>query len=601
MSFSFEFSQQHVHGFPLRMTLLAFSLSFSLTASPLRAQDSHPPPVRLPGTELHLLTSSHVDQTYQIQVALPDGYADTDSSFPVLYLLDADRSFGMATDIARWLAWADEIPDVIVVGVAYGEGMEAWWQKRSRDYTQSPDRGRPWGEWPLAGGADAFADFLQNELFPFVEGRFRTVAGDRTVLGISFGGLFGAHVLFTRPELFQRYLILSPALAWDNRRVFEEEATYGRGHRSLHATVYTAVGSLDNEQKVLAPWRDFVAQVEGRRYEGLSLTAKVFQGETHISVFPVALAPGLKTLFSAASAQSSPADLLTPRYNFGATVHEGRIYAVGGTIAPAPPEWSWPGTPESSAPATASIEAYEPETNTWTDVARLSSPRTHASACTLDGLIYVVGGAPQERVAPLGIVEAYDPATGEWTRKADLPTPRMNVACVAHGGKLLAIGGQVHNGVATVEEYDPATDSWRPLPDMPTPRAHLVAEEVNGRILAIGGAILEGVQGVVEEYDPVTEQWWSRASMPTPRTSLAAAVLDGRLYVIGGSLEPGGRGVTTVEVYDPATDSWPTSTGLAAPRAALAAVTLGNRIYAIGGATGPWPFEPLTTMQILGR
>lgn len=517
MRCSLEFSQQHVHGFSLRMTLLAFSLSLSLTGSPLQAQDSRPPPVRLPGTELHLLPSSHVDQTYQIQVALPDGYADIDGSFPVLYVLDADRSFGMVTDIARWLAWADEIPDVIVVGVAYGEGMEAWWQKRSRDYTQSPDRGRLWE------------------------------------------------------------------------------------HRSLRATVYTAVGSLDNERKVLAPWRDFVAQVEGRRFEGLSLTAKVFQGETHISVFPVGLVPGLRTVFSAPSAQSPPADLLTPRYNFHATVCEGRIYAVGGTMAPAPPESTWPGTPENSAPATASIEAYESETNTWSEVARLSSPRTHAAACTLDGLIYVVGGAPQERVAPLGIVEAYDPVTGEWTRKADLPTPRMNVACVVHAGRLLAIGGQIHDGVATVEEYDPATDSWRTLPDMPTPRAHLVAEEVNGRILAIGGATLEGVQGVVEEYDPVKERWRSRASMPTPRTSLSAAVLDGRLYVIGGSLEPGGRGVTTVEVYDPATDSWSTSTGLSAPRVALTAVRLGDRIYVMGGAVGPWPYEPLATVEVLSR
>jgi uncharacterized protein len=166
-----------------------------------------------------------VDQTYHIQVALPDAYADGTRSFPVVYVLDAERSFGMAADVARWLRFERVLPDVIVVGIAYGEGVAAWWQKRSRDYTPGPDRSRVWGDWPLAGGAGSFADCLEQELIPLIDGAYRTVPGDRTIVGLSFGGLFGAHLLFTRPHLFSRYVLVGPALAWDHQRVFDAGLT----------------------------------------------------------------------------------------------------------------------------------------------------------------------------------------------------------------------------------------------------------------------------------------------------------------------------------------------------------------------------------------
>lgn len=286
-----------------------------------------------------------------------------------------------------------------------------------------------------------------------------------------------------------------------------------------------------------------------------------------------------------------PPPLVTPRYNFGATVHEGRIFVVGGTVAPV--------GENRSAPATASVEMLDPASGAWTEVTRLTSPRTHAAACSLGGLIYVVGGAPEERVEPLGIVEAWDPRTGEWSRKADLPTPRMNAACVPVGGKLLAIGGQVSDGVATVEAYDPAQDRWERRADLLTARAHLIAAEVDGRVFAIGGAVRAGTRGVVEEFDPVADRWLERVPMATPRTSLAAAVVDGRIYVVGGSERPGGVGLTTVEAYDPGTDTWSLVPPLSGPRVALAAVAHGEVLYAIGGSRGPWPFEPLDSVEAM--
>lgn len=270
----------------------------NVSQRPNARSDDACPKVCLENTELHRLRSRFIDQEYQLQVYLPPTYSDPSQSFPVLYLLDADKSFGMAKDILEWLNWSQEIPELIIVGIAYGEGTPQWWQKRSRDYTPSQDSARTWGEWPLAGGGEAFLQFIAQELIPFVEATFRTQGNDRAMVGLSFGGLFAAYVLLTQPELFNRYIMVSPALLWDNKAIFRFEELFSRSHDTLHASVYSAVGELDDRETFISPWQEFFDIVETRRYKDLSLTAEVVARETHISVYPVGLTRGLKVVFS---------------------------------------------------------------------------------------------------------------------------------------------------------------------------------------------------------------------------------------------------------------------------------------------------------------
>ena len=253
--------------------------------------------VTLANTRLHLLSSKNVEQVYRIEVALPPSYADSSKSFSVLYVLDADKSFGMARDIVGWLSWIGEIPQLIVVGISYGGTTSDWWQKRSRDYTPTKDRSRIWGEWPLAGGADNFKAFMKDELFPLIETTYRTQSRDRSIVGLSFGGLFATYVLFSEPSLFSRYIIIAPALKWDNSRILEYEQKYHSQKAVLEAIVFTAIAELD-EPSINEPWHDFNQILHQRNYQSLSWKEQVFPGETHISVFPGALSRGLKVVFA---------------------------------------------------------------------------------------------------------------------------------------------------------------------------------------------------------------------------------------------------------------------------------------------------------------
>lgn len=252
------------------------------------------PPARLDGTQEIDVASRNVDGSFRVQVCLPDGYDAGDGFFPAVYVLDGDRSFGMACDVARWLARSGEVEPAIVVGIGYGRGVDAWWRLRARDLTPTPDPSGTWGGFPEEGGARAFLDFLATELIPIVDQRYRTRPGDRTLVGLSFGGLFGAWALVTEPDLFQRYILVSPAVQWADRGVFRVEASYAQTHNQLRARVWGAVGADDDRRRILDPWRDFAAQLASRHYRGLELTTRQYDDLGHVSVFPAALTDGLR-------------------------------------------------------------------------------------------------------------------------------------------------------------------------------------------------------------------------------------------------------------------------------------------------------------------
>ena len=104
------------------------------------------------------------------------------------------------------------------------------------------------------------------------------------------------------------------------------------------------------------------------------------------------------------------------------------------------------------------------------------TPRSDFGADTINGIIYAAGGSDGSSPA-LATLEAYDPTSDSWTTLASMPTPRADLAVLAFNGLLYAIGGRGADGspLATVEAYDPTADSWATEPSMPTARWGLAA------------------------------------------------------------------------------------------------------------------------------
>jgi len=144
-------------------------------------------------------------------------YARTDTTYPVLYCLDANVKFGMISNVVNSLGTlTKEIPEIIVVGIAYPIiGLEDWVKGRNRDLTPTmiPEHEKYWVDrFSLATGRDdivvqsgkayKFLDFIRIELIPFIESKYRISSNDRALHGTSLGGLFTLYALFEHPGIF---------------------------------------------------------------------------------------------------------------------------------------------------------------------------------------------------------------------------------------------------------------------------------------------------------------------------------------------------------------------------------------------------------------
>ena len=189
-----------------KITLLAI-LAFSISALAEENSKGLPSAYQISGTELHRVQSEIVNQSYELIVALPSSYAKSPNArYPVVYVLDGQWNFAMAEAIAGKLGVDGFMPEVIVVGIAWGGKGADPVLLRQRDFTPEV-----FMQWKGSGGAGKFLDTLERELIPYIEKRYRT-AKDRTIAGSSLGGLFVSYALFERPHLFDKYVASAPAL-----------------------------------------------------------------------------------------------------------------------------------------------------------------------------------------------------------------------------------------------------------------------------------------------------------------------------------------------------------------------------------------------------
>jgi predicted alpha/beta superfamily hydrolase len=152
-----------------------------------------------------------------VRVYLPPGYEQSGHDYPVLYMFDGQNLFDRATtafgmewgidETIEHLVRAGRTAGVVVVGIDSPDGP---WQ-RYAEYTA-------W-DWMLGGepvvpdGA-ATADFLVQQVIPYVQGTYR-VAHDRARVGLAGSSMGGYMTLFVgarHTDVFGRLLAFSPVV-----------------------------------------------------------------------------------------------------------------------------------------------------------------------------------------------------------------------------------------------------------------------------------------------------------------------------------------------------------------------------------------------------
>lgn len=184
------------------------------------------------------LKSNVLGEDRVILVRTPAGYDSNNQSYPVLYLTDGDAHIGHTASTIEFLARNGRMSEAIVVGIPNTD--------RTRDLTPTKPAtkgatGAP--QFLTAGGADNFLKFIETELIPEIEKRYR-VRPYRILAGHSLGGLFAVHAMLARPEFFNSYVAVSPSLQWDNQVTVKRAEDFFKTRKELNSTLFV---SLANE------------------------------------------------------------------------------------------------------------------------------------------------------------------------------------------------------------------------------------------------------------------------------------------------------------------------------------------------------------------
>jgi predicted alpha/beta superfamily hydrolase len=245
-------------------------------------------------TEERIIHSANVSQDFQIGIWLPFSYASSAQRYPVLYVPDGEFAFGLATGLMPLLIGTGEVPELIVVGVAY-HGITSWSAHgilRDRDFCP-PGFLDP----PAESRLTSFTLFFEEELFPLIETEYRGSSEDRALFGFSSAGFFTLHTLLTRPGMFRRHIATSCTWPRADDYLLSCEQQYAQQSLHLPADLYLAVGGLEEDQ--LPGYRKLIEILQERDYAHLRLVTQIWEGEQHnAGVLAKTFLSGMRAVFA---------------------------------------------------------------------------------------------------------------------------------------------------------------------------------------------------------------------------------------------------------------------------------------------------------------
>jgi predicted alpha/beta superfamily hydrolase len=179
--------------------------------------------------------------------------------------------------------YSKRMPPVIMVVVGHGN-LPNLMDVRQQEF--APPSSTPNVE---SGHADRFLGFLEHELIPFIDSRYRTVPSDRALLGHSSGGEFAIYALTERPALFQRIVCVSPYFGSMREQMFRSLKERLKKLPSPVVLDLSAGTEEDETDGTVA----LATLLDAMKLVNLRYRLTVFNGENHNSVRLSAFPSGL--------------------------------------------------------------------------------------------------------------------------------------------------------------------------------------------------------------------------------------------------------------------------------------------------------------------
>ncbi|KZK67883.1 esterase [Shewanella baltica] len=249
--------------------------------------------------ENFIIHSDIIGEDRPISVYIPKG-VNTGDSLYVIYLLDNEHHFHTVTGIVQSLVDYEQIPKAMVVGIQT--------TNRPRDYLPKIN-GEPQTEfqtfvkskWPDSG-QDKFLNFLNDELFPYIDKNYTTYP-HRTIIGHSNGGTLALSALFERPELFNNYLVISANGWWSYDEIIQNSKKLTESNRTKQKLFLSVSGE---GSRFYTGTLELLTNMERNKPVNLDWKFEHHPERTHMSGILPAIMSGLEYLYADVNFKITP-------------------------------------------------------------------------------------------------------------------------------------------------------------------------------------------------------------------------------------------------------------------------------------------------------
>jgi predicted alpha/beta superfamily hydrolase len=281
----------------------ALLLALAVTAVPaLPAEKPALPGYVIPRSEVRRLPVNAAGRHYALFVGLPASYATVPGKrYPVVYVTDGYWDFQKITAIHGPLVYDKYAPEFITVGMGYaGENLNFGDLRR---WELSPV---PFGT-PVdaSGHAADFLETLEKVFIPLIDKEYRTDPKMRVLGGASLGGLFTLYSMFTRPELFNGYVAVTPAVLVGNEWLLKYEEEFAKSGKSLNARLYMTVGG-NEATSFVTPILRMNQRFAPGKYPKLAYEFRIIDGERHAGNQLESYNRGLRFVFTPLAPEQGP-------------------------------------------------------------------------------------------------------------------------------------------------------------------------------------------------------------------------------------------------------------------------------------------------------
>jgi len=268
------------------------------------------------------LNSEILNEERGIFVYLPVGYEESEEKYPVIYILDGRGNFAFSATTVNFLSRNQRMPRSIVVGIPNTD--------RRRDFTPVSEVRSP-----TSGGADKFLEFMEDELFPYIDENYRTHSY-KTLYGHSLCGMFAIYTLFEKPEMFDSFIAVSPYLMYADQYVINKVESKLSNRTVFKKQLFITLGNEPEYKASLGRMEQLLSE----KTELLTWEISKRESEDHMSVPLKSFYDGLEFIYSNWRLTNETLEMglevvkkhyvnLSDKYGYSVNPTEGAINVIG--------------------------------------------------------------------------------------------------------------------------------------------------------------------------------------------------------------------------------------------------------------------------------